>query len=213
MSQHSLRKVCLLLCLAALPLIVGSQCAFFFSSGGGSSDDNDKDRKDDTIIVVTSGRFQDPAVQGVSFESGDVSGVTDENGGFRYEDGNTVQFSIGDIDLGTPVRGKSVITTEDLSAEGAPESLSASNILRFLRSLDSDPQDDVITVPADVRVAAVKSNTGISSAIESLDFSDEQNFTNAASHLVAVLTNGYPFTASLVDEDRSDPQRRRVYTD
>ena len=39
----------------------------------------------------------------------------------------------------------------------------------------------------------------VSSPIEFLDFADEQAFVNAASHLVAVLTATYPFTAVLVD--------------
>jgi hypothetical protein len=43
----------------------------------------------------------------------------------------------------------------------------------------------------------------LSSAIEFLDFSDATAFVNAASHLVAVLTRDYPFTAVLVDADNA----------
>jgi hypothetical protein len=71
----------------------------------------------------------------------------------------------------------------------------------LLQSLDSDPADEVITIPDAVRAAAVHSNEGLSSAIEFLDFSDDPAFVNAASKLVAVLTRDYPFTAVLIDAD------------
>jgi hypothetical protein len=49
------------------------------------------------------------------------------------------------------------------------------------------------------REAADESNASVSAAIEFLDFADEARFVNAASQLVATLTEHYPFTATLVD--------------
>ncbi len=200
----NMRRIFPILTLLALPFLVGSSCAFFFSSGGGSSDrdDRDKDKDDEEIIVVAnSGSFGDPPVEGVSYESGALSGVTDSNGEFQYETGKTVRFFIGEVGLGEPVPGKSVITPQDLVVEGAPDSPAAINISRLLQSLDSDPDDDVITIPKAVRTAAVRSNEDVSSAIEFLDFSNDSAFVNAASQLVAVLTQDYPHTATLVDAD------------
>jgi len=200
----NMRRISPILALLALPFLVGSSCAFFFSSGGGSSDrdDRDKDKDDEEIIVVAnSGSFGDPPVEGVSYESGALSGVTDSNGEFQYETGKTVRFFIGDVGLGETVPGKSVITPQDLVVEGAPDSPAAINISRLLQSLDSDPDDDAITIPKAVRTAAVRTNEEVSSAIEFLDFSNDSAFVNAASQLVAVLTQDYPHTATLLDAD------------
>lgn len=200
----NMRRISPILTLLALPFLVGSSCAFFFSSGGGSSDrdDRDKDKDDEEIIVVAnSGSFGDPPVEGVSYESGALSGVTDSNGEFQYETGKTVRFFIGDVGLGETVSGKSVITPQDLVVEGAPDSPAAINISRLLQSLDSDLDDDVITIPKAVRTAAVRTNEDVSSAIEFLDFSNDSAFVNAASQLVAVLTQDYPHTATLLDAD------------
>jgi len=197
----NMRRIFPILTLLALPFLVGSSCAFFFSSGGGSSD-RDKDKDDEEIIVVAnSGSFGDPPVEGVSYESGALSGVTDGNGEFQYETGKTVRFFIGEVSLGDPVPGKSIITPQDLVVEGAPDSPAPVNISRLLRSLDSDPDDDVITIPKAVRTAAVRTNEQVSSAIEFLDFSNESAFVNAASQLVAVLTQDYAHTAALVNAD------------
>jgi hypothetical protein len=99
--------------------------------------------------------------------------------------------------------GKAVITPLDLVANGAVDTPAVINIARLLQSLDSDPHDGVITIPAAVRAAAVRSNGALSPAIEFLDFYDEATFVNTASQLVAVLTSGYPFTAVLVDADQA----------
>jgi hypothetical protein len=195
----TIRRFMPLLSLLAMPLLVGSSCAFFFSSGGGSSDRDKKDKEEDQIIVANSGAFGLPPAQGVSYASGALSGVTDSNGEFQYEAGKTVRFFIGEVALGGPVAGKSVITAQDLVADGAIDTPAVINISRLLLSLDAEPGDDVITIPKAVRTTAVRSNPNVSSAIEFLDFADDTTFVNSASQLVAALTEDYPFTATLVD--------------
>jgi len=195
----SIRKSITLLLLAALPLLAGSQCAFIFSSGG-SDDDKDKD-KEGLLVVVRSGEPSATAVAGVAYRSGDLSGVTDDNGRFQYEPGQPVSFAIGDIPLGNAVKGTGEIRPSDLVAGAADSATAAANIGRLLWSLDGEPGDDRITIPASVRAEAVLSNGAVAAAIEYLDYADGTGFTNAASHLVAVLTRDYPFTAVLVEGD------------
>ncbi len=197
------RRIIPLLTVLAMPLLVGSECAFFFSSGGGSAsnDNRDKDKDDEQIIVANSGSFGSPPAQGVSYESGALSGTTGSNGEFQYESGKTVRFFIGEVDLGESVPGKVLIAPQDLVHNGAADTPAVINISRLLLSLDSDPDDGVITIPKAVRTAAVRSNADVSSAIEFLDFGDNPAFVNAASQLVAGLTGDYPFTATLVDAD------------
>lgn len=203
MTQVIFRRYILILTLIATPLLAGSQCAFFFSSGGGSSSSDDEDDRAGLVVKVSDGQFIDAPVQGVNYISGSLSGVTGSNGEFQYETGNTVRFFIGDIALGGEVGGKAMITPLDLVENGAIDTPAVINIARLLQSLDSDPGDEVITIPAEVRAAAVRSNEGLSSAVEFLDFSEDPAFVNAATQLVAVLTQDYPFTAVLVDAENA----------
>ena len=203
MTQVISRRYVLILTLIATPLLAGSQCAFFFSSGGGSSSSDDEDDRAGLVVKVSDGQFIDAPVQGVNYISGSLSGVTGSNGEFQYETGNTVRFFIGDIALGGEVSGKAMITPLDLVENGAIDTPAVINIARLLQSLDSDPGDEVITIPAEVRAAAVRSNEGLSSAVEFLDFSEDPAFVNAATQLVAVLTRDYPFTAVLVDAENA----------
>jgi hypothetical protein len=199
MPNQSYPKALLILLMVAIPLLVGSQCAVFFSSGSGS-DDDDKD-KDEELIVVATGQFGSAPVSGAGYVSGSLSGVTGSNGEFRYEVGEPVQFSIGDIPLGRAVDGKPVITVQDLAAGSETAGTEAINMERLLQSLDAGQGDGVITIPAQVRAKAVKSNETVTSAITYLDFADDTAFANAASQLVSVLTADYPFTGVLVDAE------------
>jgi len=190
-------KFRLLFLLILVPFLVGSQCVVLFSSGG-NDDDKDKD-EDELVVVVASGIFGSTPVAGVNYTSGRIRAVTGRNGEFEYEPGSPVQFSIGDIALGKAVDGKSLVTVTDLVADSAADTSAAVNIERLLKSLDADPGDELITIPAQVRSLAVSSNGNLSASIQSLDFSDDTVFANTASALVAVLTNDYPFTAVLQD--------------
>ncbi len=195
----TIRRFLPFLTVLAMPLLVGSSCAIFFSSGGGSGNRDDKEKDPEQIIVANSGIFGEVPTQGVSYESGALSGTTDSTGAFHYEVGKPVRFFIGAVALGEPVAGKSLIAARDLVPEGATDTPAVINISRLLLSLDSQPNDDGITIPAAVRSAAVRSNPNVASAIEFLDFADDLAFTNAASQLLATLTSDYPFTATLVD--------------
>jgi len=205
-SGRGVSSLPVILLLMALPFLVGSSCFFAFSSGGGSGgaiikdddDDDDDDEEEETGFVQT-GSLSAPAAAGVNYDSGSLSGVTGANGAFEYIEGETVQFFIGEIALGAAVPGQPSITPADLAAGNADDATAAVNIARLLHSLDANLDDDVVTIPAGVRAAAVSSNTAIASAIEFLDFSDEAAFTNAASQLVSSLTGDYPRTATLVD--------------
>ena len=199
----------LILALLAIPLLGGAQCSFFFSSGGSSKDTEEEKDKAGLVVIVGDGTLVDAPVAGVSYESGSLAGITGSNGEFRYEVGNTVRFYIGDIALGVPVTGKAVITPLDLVPNGTADTPAVVNIARLLQSLDSEPDDDVISIPPEVRAAAVRSNEALSPAIEFLDFSDEPAFVNAASQLVAVLASDYPFTAVLVDAEQAHTHMAR----
>ena len=199
----------LLLLLPALPFIVASQCVVLFSSG--DSDDDDKD--EDKIVVATrTGNFTNAPVQGLSYTSGTVEGVTGPDGEFEYVPGEPVRFALGDLALGSPVPGQALITPMELVPDGDERSAAAINIARLLQSLDATPGDDAITIPATVLTGAVRGNPAVAAAIEYLDFGDETAFVNAASQLLAVLTADYPHTAALVDAETAREQLRQWQT-
>lgn len=189
--------------LVAMLALTGSQCVIVATSGGGHPDCNDRAKDQDPcpVVVVATGRLVDAPVQGVRYVSGSLSGSTGVNGEFQYELDTSVRFFIGDIPLGEAVKGKAVITPLDLVRDGTIDTPAVINIARLLQSLDAVPGDGRISIPAKVRAAAVRSNAAVSSPIQFLDFADEPAFVNAASHLVAVLTATYPFTAVLVDTE------------
>lgn len=193
--RRSLLSCCLLL---ATPFLAAAKCTFFFSTGGSNPGPNDPN---DTAFLAIEGHFVGPPVRGVAYQSGSLSGMTGENGEFRYEEGGTVSFFIGDIRLGGEVNGSVLVSPIDLVNNGSGDNTTVINIARLLQSLDAIPGDGVITIPASVQTEAVVTNETLFSSIQSLDFSDDQSFVNAASQLVAVLARDYPFTATLVDAD------------
>ncbi len=190
------RQLCVLAALIFVVSLTGSQCVFVAWSGG-SSDDDDEDTG--LVVFVREGRFVDAPVEGLRYESGVVSGVTDDSGRFRYQLGSSVRFSIGDIELGRSAAGRSLMTPLDLVPGGTLDTPAVINIARLVQSLDALPGDAVITLPASLHTQAVRSNAALAGAIDILDFADDTAFVNAASQLVAVLTADYPFTVVLVD--------------
>lgn len=193
-------KTLILVALLAVLLLTGSKCVFVAKSGGGSSDRN-KDDESGLVVIIGDGQFVDGPVAGLRYVSGSVAGVTGTAGEFQYELDSSVQFFIGDIPLGDPVRGKAIMTPLDLVPNGTVDTPAVINIARLLQSLDAVPGDDAITLPEQLRTVAVLANEALTASIEFLDFSDESAFVNTASQLVAILTAGYPYTAVLVDAD------------
>lgn len=191
-------KTLIMVALLAVLLLTGSKCNIVAKSGGGSSDRNNQSG---LVVIIGNGQFVDGPVAGLRYVSGSVAGVTGTAGEFQYELDSPVQFFIGDIPLGDPVRGKAIMTPLDLVPNGTVDTPAVINIARLLQSLDAVPEDDAITLPEQLRTVAVLANEALTAPIEFLDFSDESAFVNAASQLVAVLTAGYPFTAVLVDAD------------
>jgi hypothetical protein len=102
------------------------------------------------------GKFLDSAVEGLSYVSGNQSGITDVEGNFTFEEGATVQFSIGDIIIGEAT-AKSIMTPVNL-VSGAKDETDPTviNISRFLQTLDDDADlNNGITIIELVRNQAV----------------------------------------------------------
>lgn len=102
-------------------------------------DDDDDTGGDDPTAGSRTGTFVDSAVAGVTFtnEPSGVTGITDPQGRFTFEPGDTVTFSIGDLSFpSTTARG--VITPLTIAGTDDPTDTVATNIARLLQSLDFD---------------------------------------------------------------------------
>ncbi len=60
------------------------------------------------------GRLLDAAVSGVAYASSSATGATDENGTFKYNHGDTVEFKLGSLLLGK-VPGAAIVTPMELA--------------------------------------------------------------------------------------------------
>jgi hypothetical protein len=126
-------------------------CTALSLAGCGSSSSKDVD-------PILTGYFTDSAVEGLNYTTNTQSGVTDVNGAFSYQAGESVVFSIGDFVLGESATAAPEMTPLDLIPDATlpttlneltplldsgntPESIAfgtLSNMLTFLQALDSD---------------------------------------------------------------------------
>ncbi|CAA6819670.1 MAG: MSHA biogenesis protein MshL [uncultured Sulfurovum sp.] len=91
----------------------------------------------------------DSALEGIKYKSGSYTGYTDVNGLFKYEEGTTVTFYIGDESTGIPMGStqvkidphnsqRKIITIFDLAGSQDENNTRVINMGKFLQSLDAD---------------------------------------------------------------------------
>jgi para-nitrobenzyl esterase len=197
------RHKTILAALTAILLLTGAKCAFKATSGSGGGGDgpDNNDNNKVTVASVSNGQFIDGPVEGLRYVSGKLSGATGRQGEFQYEQDQPVRFYIGDVLLGEATRGKTVITPLDLVENGTLDTPAVINIARLLQSLDTIPGDGAITLPPAPAGLAARTGETISASSGHMDFHNDSNFVNSASQMIASHTDGYPFTAVLVDAD------------
>ncbi len=126
-------------CWCALSLLV--------SCGGGGTT-SPQSQSPSPVPLTATGIFLDAPVEGLSYSSGSISGLTNADGTFTYVPGSRVLFKIGDIEIGD-APGKSVITPVDLARsvkghEGAYlDDGIALNIVRLLLAFNSSADSSV----------------------------------------------------------------------
>ena len=86
----------------ASTLIISCSTVLLLGGCGGSSNNAATAVASSVEVVepVLTGYFTDSAVEGLTYKTDTQSGVTDSNGAFTYQAGETVVFSIGDFMLG-----------------------------------------------------------------------------------------------------------------
>ncbi len=88
------------------------------------------------------------AIVGMHYRAGDLSGYTDEQGRFRYRDGDTVVFSVGDLEF-QPVKGAKLVSPFQLAnGSGCAAGDALVHVLQILQSVDKDANlDNGIQLP------------------------------------------------------------------
>jgi subtilisin family serine protease len=162
-------------------LLVGLSI-IFIACGGGSSGSSSS--------TTSSGTFVDSKVIGLRYSTATQSGLTDINGAYKYKNGETIKFYIGNIYIGQTT-GQSVITPIDIVNGGSINNTRVLNIARLLQTLDSDknPSNGITLVDA------VKNFT----PSFAVDFTNDNNITTLINEINASDSN-----LSLIEVNSSD---------
>ena len=102
-------------------------------SGGGDFSDTS---------TTLSGVFVDSNVKGLRYVTPSLSGVTDSNGSFKYREGESIEFFIGDLSLGKVI-AKKLITPYTMAGDTdlSNPSQKAKNIALLLQNSDAYKQN------------------------------------------------------------------------
>lgn len=126
------------------------------SSEASSSSSSEGSSSSTSSVVTQTGVFVDSAVAGVTYltSPGGRSGVTSITGQYDYVEGDTVVFSIGEIQFpAAPAKG--VVTPLDMVESGGTDNQVVRNIAVLLQSLDADGDpSNGISIPASAAAAA-----------------------------------------------------------
>ncbi len=135
------------------------------------------------------GQFIDSAVANIDYQTESMTGVTDENGFYNYNQGETVTFSIGSIQF-PPVLASSVVTPLNMANSNDVNDDQVVNIIRLLQSLDSDgDSENGITISPVIK----------SLATQPIDFDVEPEVFEDNTEVTALLSaQGYEMVS--IDE-------------
>lgn len=122
--------------------------------GGGSGNAGASTETEVSVGKIQTGHFA--GVSGLAYTSGELQGVLDSDGTYRYVEGRPVDFSYGGTSLGRAA-GQEHLTLYHLNPEGPDSDTALINLTRLLMSLDSDgdaatgialPRDTLTESPA-----------------------------------------------------------------
>lgn len=150
--------------------------AGLLSACGGSDNDSDSNSNPPPSSTTQIGVLTDGPVTGVKYlrtsSSGEsIEDFTNDKGEFKYAEGDTVRFFIGDVQLGEAIEAKARITPLDL----AQSENARTNLMVFLQTLDAGgDHSDGIQITAETQTALTAVN---------LNF--EQNSTDFAAEVLS----------------------------
>jgi hypothetical protein len=114
-------------------LSISVAVATLIFTGCGSSDDSTPTVPD---VTTQTGTFVDAPVQGLRYKTATQNGLTDAKGNFKYVDGETVEFKLGNLSLGKTT-ASNFITPYTISDNND----TATNIALLLQNFDGNRSD------------------------------------------------------------------------
>lgn len=117
----------------------------FVGCGGGSSSGSSSSTP--TAPTTLTGTFIDAQVKGLHYKTATQEGDTNENGEFKYLVGETIEFKLGNLSLGS-VNADGLITPYTLAGDTdiSNPSDKAVNIALLLQNFDADRTDGILDV-------------------------------------------------------------------
>lgn len=140
------------------------------SSNGGSSTPN---------ANTKTGVFTDGKIAGVNYTtSSGLKGTTNQQGEFSFNNGDSVTFSIANVQIGDATPAKAYLTPLDL----AKDQNSRNNLLVFLQSLDANANhDDGIQISTKTIALLEATNLKFDFTNSTNDFTNNADFKNLVS--------------------------------
>ncbi|MDP0561542.1 MAG: tandem-95 repeat protein [Candidatus Endonucleobacter sp. (ex Gigantidas childressi)] len=142
---------------------------YTISDGNGGTDTGTVDLN--VTTTPNSGTLIDGVIEGIFYEtSSGLTGMTDENGGFHFNDGDTITFSIGNIELGS-ITAEEALTGQTFLQDianverGNLNDHYLENMATFLQSLDSDEGDNIV-ITAEMHAKLEESKLDLHTASE-----------------------------------------------
>jgi len=150
------------------------------SCGGGSSGSSGPQ----------TGVLLDSPVEGMTYNTESQSGTTNADGEFSFIAGETVVFSVGEMDL-PPGAAKAVVTPSDLSESTNDSDAAVINIVRTLQSLDEDGNpDNGISIPDEASQVATE-----------IEFDQSESAFENDPDVNNLISNSGSSTTSLISTD------------
>jgi len=185
------------------------------SSSDTSTENSDTTQKDTVTPVITkSGTFIDAPVKGLHYITVSQDAYTDENGTFKYVDGETIEFKIGNLSLGTVTAGDEISPYTMGDSSLTDPSDKTKNIALLLQNFDANKSDtDTLDLSklkdynfTDINLSADTTDveTEVTNLLNSNDFQlyiDESNTTLIDSNSVTSTMKDY-FTLQQIKEDK-----------
>lgn len=156
----------------------------------GPDNDSQNNDQENVIDIVLTGVFIDSPVEGLTYTTESQSGTTNKLGEFKYIEGESITFSIGDLTF-PEVNAESKVTPADLAVGSDDWNATAVNIARLLQSLDSDSNT---ANGIEILSIAAQSTAKLDFDVSVSSFAENTNVIN-------LLANSGSTNSSLIDEN------------
>ena len=155
---------------------------------GGGSPESESDSEADGNVLV--GSFIDSAVEGLSYTTDSQSGVTNAQGEFNYQDGESGLFALGQFELPL-VLGKDTITPREIFDTNNLSDRRVVNLARLLQSLDqNDTLSDGISFSESV-ISGAPLSSSVNFDVDLTEFENNPAVLNLVAANGTVLVDSF----------------------